>query len=321
MRGAADVRGISLKAIDFAARLPRMRSVLSPARASKVITGVLAVGLAAAAVHEGLDIRWALRAYALAASSDHGSLSTRSNESAARSPTLQTVMNAHLFGLAPAAEGRLAAAQRDTTLVLTGTIATRQPSSGLAIIGASPETARVHPVGDSLASGVVLRAVYRDHVIVERSGQLSAVFFPRSGKAALAAAALPYASATRRARSNPDDVDSEELQRQHIEDAVEAESERTAAFVRQQPFYSDGQLRGIALEPGSDPAMLARLGIKSGDVLEFVDGSPIADPDRLDWLRQRLQSGQPVDLSVIRPGSGEVEVKIPGGAVTGMIEN
>ena len=321
MRSAADIRGISLKAIDFAARLPGVRSVLSPTRASKVITGVLAVGLAAAALHEALDIRWALGAYALAASSAHESLSTRSNESAARSPALQALLKAHLFGLAPAPERRLAAAQRDTTLVLTGTIATRQPSSGLAIIGASLETARVHPVGDSLASGVVLRAVYRDHVIVERSGQLSAVFFPRSGKSALAAAALPYASRTRRARGNPDDVDSEELQRQHIEDAIEAESERTAAFVRQQPFYSDGQLRGIVLQPGSDPAMLAQLGLKAGDVLEWVDGSVVAQADRLDWLRQRLESGQPVELSVIRPGSGQVDVKIPGGAVTGMIEN
>lgn len=322
MRGAADVRGISPKGIDIAARLALLRSALPAARGSKLVTGILAVGLVAGAVHEGLDIRWALSASALATSSDHESPNTRSSESAARSPTLQSLVNAHLFGLAPAPEGPQVAAQRDTTFVLTGTIATRHPSSGLAIIGASAETAHVHLVGDSLASGVVLRAVYRDHVIVERSGQLGAVFFPRAGKATLTVAAIaPYASATRRARSSPEDVDSEDLQRQHIEDAIEAESERTAAFVRQQPFYSDGQLRGIVLQPGSDPAMLAQLGLKAGDVLEWIDGSVISEPDRLDWLRQRLASGQPVQLSVIRPGSGEVDVKIPGGAVAGMIEN
>jgi type II secretion system protein C len=304
MRGAADVRGISLKAIDFAGRLPRVRSALTSARAPKMVTGVLAVGLAAAGVHEGLDIRWALGASALATSSGQESPSARSSESAGRSSGLQTLLNAHLFGLAPAPEGQLAAAQRDTTLVLTGTIATGHASSGLAIIGTSAETAHVHPVGDSLASGVVLRAVYRDHVIVERSGQLSVVFFPRSGKGTLTAAISSAGSATRGARDNPDGVDSEESQRQRIEDAIEAESERTAAFVRQQPFYAGGQLRGIELQPGSDPAMLAQLGLKAGDVLEWVDGSVITDPDKLDRLRQRLQSGQPVDLSVIRPGSG-----------------
>ena len=321
MRGAAEVRGISLRGIDFARRLTRARSALSSARAARLVTGLLSVGLAAAAVHEGLEIRWALGASALATSSGQGSPSSRSKESATRSSALQALLNAHLFGLAPSPAGQLAAAQRDTTLILTGTIATGQPSSGLAIIGASAETAHVHPVGDLLAGGGVLRAVYRDHVIVERSGQLSAVFFPRSGKSALTAAAIPYASVTRRARGNPDDADSEESQRQHIEDAIEAESEHTAAFVRQQPFYSGGQLRGIVLQPGSDPAMLARLGLKAGDVLEWVDGSVIAQPDRLDWLRQRLESGRPVDLSVMRPGSGEIDVKIPGGAVAGMIEN
>jgi type II secretion system protein C len=316
MRSGAYVRGISLKGIDFAAGLPHVRSALSSARAPKIVTGVLAIGLAAAVVHEGLDIRWALGASALATSSDQERSSARSNESAARLPALQALVNAHLFGLAPAPEEGLAAAQRDTTLVLTGTIATRHPSSGFAIIGASAETAHIHPVGDSLARGVVLRAVYRDHVVVDRSGQLSVVFFPRNGKALLTAATSP-----RGVRNNPDDADSEESQRQHIDDAIEAESERTAAFVRQQPFYSGGRLRGIVLQPGSDPAMLAQLGLKAGDVLEWVDGSVIAQPDRLDWLRQRLQSGQPVDLSVIRPGSGQVDVKIPGGAVNGMIEN
>lgn len=323
MRSAADVRGISLKAFDFAACLKRLRGALAPARASQVVSGALAVALAAAAVQEGLDIRWALGASALATSVGRQGSSTHEGGSTFGSPALKALANAHLFGLAPAPEGRptATAARRDTTLVLTGTIATSHPSRGFAIIGASAEAAHVHPVGDALANDVVLRAVYRDHVIVERAGQLRAVFFPRAGRPAFTAAAIrSRASVTRRVRNDPDVV-SEQSQRQQIEDAIETESERTAAFLRQKPFYPDGQFRGIVLEPGSDPAMLAQLGLKAGDVLQFIDGSVIAEPDRLDWLRERLQSGQPVKLSVIRPGAGEVDVKIPAGAVSGMIEN
>ena len=315
---------MSLKAIDFAARLEWLRGALPPATASKLVTGVLSIALAAAAVREGLDIRWALGATALAASPGHKSSSTRSNESTVRSSAIQALVSAHLFGLAPAPEGRLAAAavQRDTTLVLTGTIATADPSTGLAMIGASAEKAHVHPVGASVARGVVLRAVYRDHVIVDRSGELSAVYFPRVGQAAVTAARIrSVASVARRARSAPDDAESEQSQREKIDAAIAAESDRTAAFLRQQPFYSGDQLRGIVLQPGSDPGMLAQLGLKAGDVLEWIDGSPIAQPDRLDWLSQRLHSGQPVELSVIRPGAGEVEVRIPAGAVADMIEN
>ena len=318
MRGAADAWGISLRAIEFAARLERLRSALSPSQASKLVTATLAIALAAAAAHEALDIQWALAACG-ATSGGPRSAHTRSNKSVAASPALQALVSAHLFGLAPATARPLTAAQRDTTLVLTGTIATPDPSSGFALIGASAGAAHVHPVGDSVASGVVLRAVYRDHVIVERAGELRAVFFPRSAKAALTAASIqPDESA---AGDAPDDEDSEQSQRQHIEDALQAESERTAAFLRQQPFYSQNQLRGIVLEPGSDPGMLAQLGLKAGDVLEHVDGSVVAEPDRLDLLRERLQSGRSVELSVIRPGVGPVNVTVPGGAVADMIAN
>lgn len=320
MRGVAGAWGISLKGIDFAARRKPLRCVMTPRQASKLVTGTLAVALAGTAVQAGLNIRWALAACGAAATGSPRVRSAPASKSVVVSAALQRLVNAHLFGQAPAPDERLAAASapRDSTLVLTGTIATLNPSRGFALIGASAETAHVHPVGDSLMSGAVLRAVYRDHVIVERAGQLRVVFFPRPGKVAFVAAPIgPRVSP----RESGADVDGEQSERQHIEEAIEAESERTAAFVRQQPFYSDDQLRGIALEPGSDPAMLAQLGLRAGDVLEFINGSPIAQPDRLDWLRQRLQSGQPVELSVIRPGSGEVEVKIPAGAVSGMIEN
>jgi general secretion pathway protein C len=317
MRGAADAWGISLKAIDFAARLERRRSALFPAQVSKLITGALTLALAATGVHEGLEIRWALAASGIATSGGRESPSTRSDSSVVAPTALQTLVSAHLFGSAPAATG--AAAQRDTALVLTGTIAMPDPSSGFALIGPSAETARVHPVGDSLAGGAMLRAVYRDHVIVERAGELRAVFFPRSANAALTAALIRPDESP--AGDVPDDGDGGQSQRQHIEDALEAESDRTAAVLREQPFYSQGQLRGIVLEPGSDPGMLAQLGLKAGDVLEHVDGSVVADPDRLALLRERLQSGSAVELSVIRPGVGAVEVTIPGGAVAGMIAN
>lgn len=317
-RGAVNIRGTSLDAIDFGARLERLRGVLPLAQAPKLVAGILAVALAAAAVREGLDIHWALTAGAAfhdAVGSGIGSVG-----SAASAPAIQTLVNAHLFGLAPVPAGQLnAAAQRDTTLVLTGTIATPDPSSGLALIGASAQTAHVHPVGDAVASGVVLRAVYRGHVIVERDGQLSAVFLRRDGKGALAALlAQSGASAAAEAPTDEDDADS---QRQSIEQTLDTESDRTAAFLRQEPFYSQGQFRGIVIKPGSDPGMLAQLGLRAGDVLQHVDGAMVVDPARLDMLRERLASGRPVTVSVIRPGVGPVDIRIAGGAVAGMIAN
>lgn len=321
MSGGPDTGGISLKTIGVAVGVERLCKALAVPRAAKLVSGMLAIALTASAAHEALEIWRVLTDYSVVAPRGAQYAGTRSNGSAVESSVLQTLVSAHLFGAAPAsARGRTAAgAQRDTALVLTGTIATPDPAIGLALIGASAEAAHVHPVGDSLTDGAVLRAVYRDHVIVERAGQLTAVFFPRALKGALSTAYNP--SRARAAVDAPNREDRAQSERQHIEDTLEAESEHTAAFLRQQPFYSDGQLRGIVLEPGSDPGMLARLGLRAGDVLEHIGESVIAEPDRLDLLRQQLQSGQPVELTVIRPGVGSVDVTIPAGAVAGMIEN
>ncbi len=319
-----NTRGISLKAIDFGARLERLRGVLSLARVPKLVTGILALAFAAAAVHEGLDIRWALAASARATSSDLAKSRIGSVNSAASSLAYQALANAHLFGLASTTAGQMTAvAQRDTTLVLTGTIATPDPSSGLALLGASMQTARLHAVGDSVANGAVLRAVYRDHVIVERSGQLSAVFLRRDLKGALAALLAQSGESARAdaAADASDGQDAADSQRENIERTLETESDRTGAFLRQEPFYAQSQFRGVLIEPGSDPGMLAHLGLKAGDVLQHVDGAVVDDSARLAMLRERLASGRPVTVSVIRPGVGPVDVTIPGGAVAGMIAN
>lgn len=314
-----NIRGISLNAIDFGARLARLRGVLPLAQAPKLVAGMLAVALAAAALHEGLDIHWALTASAGATSHDPMKSGTGSVKSGGASQAIQTLVNAHLFGMAPIPAGRLLAAQRDTTLVLTGTLATPDPSSGLALIGASMQTAHVHPVGDSVASGVVLRAVYRDRVLVERAGRLGAVFLRRDAKGA--PAPLLAQSDGSAPADAPSDEDAADSRRQDIEQTLDAESDRTSAFLRQQPFYAQGQFRGIVIEPGSDPGMLTELGLRAGDVLQHVDGAMVVDPARLDMLRERLASGRAVTVSVIRPGVGPVDITISGGAVAGMIAN
>lgn len=318
-RDIVDIRGISLDFISLGAGLERLRGRLPLTQAPRLVACLLAIALAATAIQEGLDIRWALTASAgvtpRATRSDAVSTGSR-----ASSPGNQTLVNAHLFGQAPTPAGRLAAtAQRDTTLVLTGTIATPDPSGGLALIGATATAAHVHPVGDSVASGAVLRAVYRDHVIVERAGQLRAVFLRRDAKTVLAP--LLAQSGESAGADAADEEPSAALQRQQIEQTLDAESDRTSAFMRQAPFYSQGQFRGILIEPGSDPGMLLQLGLRAGDVLQHVDGAMVVDPARLDMLRERLASGRPVKVSVIRPGIGPIDVTISGGAVAGMIAN
>ncbi|HEY0803283.1 MAG TPA: type II secretion system protein N, partial [Steroidobacteraceae bacterium] len=91
---------------------------------------------------------------------------------------LRPIVAAHLFGVA-AEDSRDPDHASPTTanLVLQGTIATRDPTHGLAIITAA-DPAKVYKVGDDV-EGASLHSVYLDRVILNRSGIFETLALPR----------------------------------------------------------------------------------------------------------------------------------------------
>src|SRR5215472_6305734 len=78
----------------------------------------------------------------------------------AHSLDVAALANAHLFGAAPVAqEDGANAPQTSMPLVLTGIIAGNDPQNGLAILGQSAQTAKVHAVGDIVPGGARLHSV------------------------------------------------------------------------------------------------------------------------------------------------------------------
>src|SRR5262249_15311080 len=73
----------------------------------------------------------------------------------------------HLFGNTPvAATGSGAATQ---SMILRGTLADRDPASGVAVIDAG-DGERAYRIGETIGSGVKLARVYPDHAVVSRDG-------------------------------------------------------------------------------------------------------------------------------------------------------
>src|ERR1700735_229640 len=86
---------------------------------------------------------------------------------------IQSVVSAHLFGVAvadPSAQDPANAPQSTANLVLAGTIATKDPKRGVAIISDGGPS-KVYSVGDNVG-GASLHSVYLDHVILDRGGAL-----------------------------------------------------------------------------------------------------------------------------------------------------
>lgn len=198
------------------------------------------------------------------------------------------IVNAHLFGAAPDVATGGNAPRTRMPLVLTGTLASDRPREGLAILGQNPGAVRVYAVGDTVPGGARLHAVYDDRVLLDRNGHLESLMLLRhqSGRPpALGAATAPVQRAVARVRNlmsyNPGVLES---------------------VMRPQPFFVDGKLAGYRVYPGPNTRAFASLGLRPGDLVTAIDGTPINDPSRADEIFRTLGSSSEARVTVLRAG-------------------
>jgi general secretion pathway protein C len=206
-------------------------------------------------------------------------------------PALQlaVIVNAHLFGSSGvSANGE--APQTTMPLILAGVIAERDPVKGQAILGESATAAKLYAVGGAIPGGAHLHAVYSDRVLLERNGALEALMLPRTPNSPgfnaafnnQAPARLTQASAA----SNPTLL---------------------AGLVRIQPVFSQGKLQGYRIFPGGGRgnSAFSQLGLRSGDLIQAVNGTPLDDAGRAMEVLQTLSSSASAQVTVQRNGASQ----------------
>jgi general secretion pathway protein C len=210
---------------------------------------------------------------------------------------IQTVVSAHLFGVPPAdlaAQDPENAPQSSANLVLAGTIATQDPKRGVAIISDAGGPSKVFAVGDRI-SGAALHSVYLDHVILDRAGALETLLLPRQ---------LPPAG-----RGVP------VAHRQGVDPRTVAVVDNIRRLVQQDPSILDqvmrtvpsydnaaGKLRGFRAYPGRNRAIFNKLGLKPGDLVTAINGTPLDDPQRSQDVFNTIQTSDHVTVTVERAG-------------------
>jgi general secretion pathway protein C len=201
---------------------------------------------------------------------------------------IATITNAHLFGAAPPPKLDPANAQpTNIPLVLTGIIAGNDPLSGLAILGPTAQTAKVHAVGDAIEGGVKLHSVYTDRVIIDRNGQLESLALPHqaSGSApAPSAAALPTQSPV--------------IER--MRKALTEQPGLLADLLHPQAVMDGDKVKGFRVFPGRDRLAFARLGLRPGDEVIAINGTPLDDQERGQAILNTLPSTSEARVTVIR---------------------
>ena len=203
---------------------------------------------------------------------------------------LAAITNAHLFGAAPPPKQDGAnAPQTSIPLVLTGTIAGNDPQNGLAILGQNAQSAKVYAVGDSVPGGAKLHSVYSDRVVIERDGQLESLQLPRQVNAGNApppsAAALQGENSIERMRR-----------------MISEQPGLLADVMRPQPVMDHGRMNGFRVYPGRDRMAFMRLGLRPGDQVTAINGTPLDDRDRGEQILHTLSSASEAHVTVIRGG-------------------
>jgi general secretion pathway protein C len=203
------------------------------------------------------------------------------------------IANAHLFGSAdaPAQETDAAnAPQTSLPLVLTGIIAADDPRQGLAIIGENAGAARVKAVGDSLPGGASLHSVYGDRVLVDRNGRIESLALPRQFQSS---APPPTAAAL-----TPTESPVVERMRRLIADQPGVISD----IMRPQPVFAQGKQRGYRVYPGRNRQAFIRLGLRPGDLVTAINGTPLDDPARGQEIFSTIGSASEAQVTVMRNG-------------------
>jgi general secretion pathway protein C len=209
---------------------------------------------------------------------------------------IQSVVSAHLFGIAapdPSAQDPTNAPQSTANLVLAGTIATQDPKRGVAIISDGGPS-KVYSVGDNVG-GASLHSVYLDHVILDRGGVLETLLLPR-----LLSAGMHAPPVVRRTGGDPRTVAAVDS----IRRLVQQDPSILDQVMRTVPSYDNaaGKLRGFRAYPGRNRQIFNKLGLKPGDLVTAINGTPLDDPQRSQDVFNTIQTSDHATVTIERGG-------------------
>jgi general secretion pathway protein C len=221
----------------------------------------------------------------------------------AEGPEAAAAASAGLFGRyqAPATGDANLLSAPDTPLNMTliGLLADDREQYSRALILQNGEEGS-YAVGDDVARGVTLQAIFPDRVILSRNGRLETLRLERDLPGTGGDIAPPAVSMAEE-RPNQGGLPS----MAQIRDEVLKDPGKASEYVRVQPANVGGQLKGYRVYPGKDRSAFTAAGLRPGDLVTSVNGVQLDDPAKaLQMLGDLGQAGQ-VNLVVERGGQSQ----------------
>jgi general secretion pathway protein C len=217
---------------------------------------------------------------------------------------VERIAAAHLFGEASADTAPVAPVEtpaeelEETRLALTlkGTMAGSDNRLTAAIIADNRNEEKVYTIGDAVAAGATLHAVYRDQVVLNRSGVLESLKLPKE---------MPKSSAPIRPAETTRTT-AQTTESPSIQNALTQNAAKLADVIRPTPYFEAGQQQGYRVYPGRDRRAFAALGLRPGDLIKDIDGAALTDPQQAMEIFQNLGTADQVSVTVERNGQPQV---------------
>jgi len=265
-------------------------------RATRTLPQALTVVLVIAIAWQLVQITWLLLERRAPADSGEITIAPPPAAAARKGIDVQAIATAHLFGEAQAEQTAPEnAPPSQANLVLSAVFAANDPTKGLAVIGESPQAAKVYAVGSVVRPGTKLHSVYLDRVILDRNGQLETLSLPRPNTAGII---------TRSAATTPPRPGGSQFA-DNIRRIAETNPTAFAEIVRPQPVFANGVQRGYRVYPGRNRQQFAKLGLQPGDLVLSINGTPLDDPQRGMEIFNTIGTSDRVSVTVERNGQSQ----------------
>lgn len=210
-------------------------------------------------------------------------------------------------------------------LSLHGTVAERGDTTGYALIADASGTEHSYRVGDSIQSGVTLRAVYANHILLDNHGRNERLDLPRetlhaarglpSGQAMVgssAAAGTEGATAPATPLYVTPNIASGRVDWQRMQSEMRDDPAAVVASLGIQPVFDGSQMRGVRLAGAANNPLIAAAGLRSNDVVTAVNGVRLDSLARGQQLFDQLRDARHVTLTILRNGQPEtLSVDVP----------
>ena len=206
------------------------------------------------------------------------------------------IASAHLFGFsqlhAPGTEVTTAA---PPDWVLTGTLASKKPNHGRAILSSKDVRSRLVAVGDEVAPAYQLAQVYRDYVVLKHEGELMTVRLKKT----IPGTGLQIGEESVAQQSMPAEAKKAPVERP--ENFVLAD-----ALLQPDPWIdASGRYAGISLSGRTNSSTLKRYGFRDDDVITAVNGRQITNLISAQKALKDMSKGMPTSVTVVRNGAPE----------------